>query len=77
MIFLKSHRSQGTMVGQATASQEKPICTFCIYDLIMSNKKPMVLIAPEVLEHIQNDVDKELEFKKVSLHITLLTLETP
>jgi hypothetical protein len=41
-----------------------PIFTFA--STIMTSKKPMVLIAPEVLQRIQNDIDKDIDFKKVT-----------
>jgi hypothetical protein len=63
------------MVGQATAALKQKHPHFS--HSIMSSKKPMVLIAPEVLQRVQNDVDKDLEFKKVSLYVAILTLETP
>lgn len=33
---------------------------------VMSNKKSIVLIDPDVLQRIQQDIDQDLEFKKVS-----------
>jgi hypothetical protein len=40
----------------------------------MSTQEQLILISPEILQRIQNDIDKDLEFKKVFFHFPMLLL---
>jgi len=42
----------------------------------MSNKKGMVLIDPDVLQRIQQEIDQEMDFKKVHEFKCCVDVET-
>jgi hypothetical protein len=63
---LPSPRGSGVLKDPKLAVAIETSLFALIFITTMTTMKPIVLIDPEILQRVQDDIDKDLEFKKVS-----------